>query len=933
MQRTHSSVTGRAFCLVTVLIAASASTGCSRTFYRRQADIDAYSMVREKANHPHWALSDYSISVDPRSRMYDPYAVDCPPIPPDDATAHQLMHCVNNKRGWPFWHDNGDQPHVESPTWPEYIEIDDQGILRVNTEDAVRLALLHSRTYQQQLETLYVSALSVSAQRFAFDTQFFTQSSVFGDFLGPVAGGGRSRSTLTVENNAQLRRSFTTGADLLVGFANSLMWQFSGPDDFRGNTLINFSLIQPLLRDAGRERILEGLTQAERTLLANVRAMEQFRQGFYVNVVTGGATGSGPNQAASNGQLAAGPAGGGSAPGGASNFLGLLRTQREIVNQEDNVRRLRRNLGRLSTQLQVQPQERTSDFLNQGLQAAQARQALLSAESRLISLRNGYENSLDSFKVDVLSLPPQICFSPADDTLKRFELIDPAVIRLPEDFETIITVHTAARREIAERIQNNIQIDAQPDLLPVCTLPRYEGFEEDLIRLRPALAEFQRFANEITTTHLPSIQRDLNAFRQSLPGRKVALEKLAARIEELQISPCGLLPLSSNPLEAVGGGSTAQQLLARVEESLRDAETSYELLNNHFQDYTKTLNERQRILEDVIVNKNYTPPELFELVVRGIYNPLFECGKTRILTFDVVEEITRELVELQILQAVARTESVELNDIDLRSEQALEVARKYRRDWMNARSQLVDIWRQIEFTADQLQGDLSILFSGDIGNVTDNPFNLQATRGRLSAGVQFDAPITRLLERNAYRVALINYQQSRRNYYNFEDQIAQGLRDHLRSVTANQINFELQRLAVIQATQQVMLNAFIDQESQRALTTRITAARDVVQALGDLLNAQNAYMGIFINYEVLRLSLDFQLGTMQLDSEGLWIDPGTIGAEYGQFDPWLWQSGGADALGPAGETLPPATGNADPVKSMPPAFLLPTPPPAGAAND
>ena len=29
---------------------------------------------------------------------------------------------------------------------------------------------------------------------------------------------------------------------------------------------------------------------------------------------------------------------------------------------------------------------------------------------------------------------------------------------------------------------------------------------------------------------------------------------------------------------------------------------------------------------------------------------------------------------------------------------------------------------------------------------------------------------------------------------------------------------------------------------------------------------------------------------MQLDGEGLWIDPGKIGADYGTFDPWLRES-------------------------------------------
>src|SRR5438046_2653369 len=111
----------RVLSLLAFVMIASGASGCSRTFWRRQADLDAYALVREKATHPHWRLPNYTISVDPRSRMYDPYAIDCTPIPPDDPTAHQFMHCVDNKRGWPFWHDNGDRPYVENPAWPEYI--------------------------------------------------------------------------------------------------------------------------------------------------------------------------------------------------------------------------------------------------------------------------------------------------------------------------------------------------------------------------------------------------------------------------------------------------------------------------------------------------------------------------------------------------------------------------------------------------------------------------------------------------------------------------------------------------------------------------------------------------------------------------------------------------------------------------------------------
>jgi hypothetical protein len=44
---------------------------------------------------------------------------------------------------------------------------------------------------------------------------------------------------------------------------------------------------------------------------------------------------------------------------------------------------------------------------------------------------------------------------------------------------------------------------------------------------------------------------------------------------------------------------------------------------------------------------------------------------------------------------------------------------------------------------------------------------------------------------------------------------------------------------------------------------------------------------------------------MQLDSEGLWIDPGRIGEDYGQYDPWLWRTGDIDCpLPQAEEVLP-----------------------------
>ena len=85
-------------------------------------------------------------------------------------------------------------------------------------------------------------------------------------------------------------------------------------------------------------------------------------------------------------------------------------------------------------------------------------------------------------------------------------------------------------------------------------------------------------------------------------------------------------------------------------------------------------------------------------------------------------------------------------------------------------------------------------------------------------------------------------------------------------------------------------------------------------------------MLIFISYEVQRLTLDFSLGTMQLDNEGLWIDPGKIGPDYGEYDPWVWRNS-PGSIG-QDEGKDDSTKKIDEAfEQLPPAFLLP---PAGA---
>ncbi len=249
--------------------------------------------------------------------------------------------------------------------------------------------------------------------------------------------------------------------------------------------------------------------------------------------------------------------------------------------------------------------------------------------------------------------------------------------------------------------------------------------------------------------------------------------------------------------------------------------------------------------------------------------------------------MSEDLLALQLVQARARTETALLGEVDLEPREAIEIARRTRQDWLNNRAALVNSWRAIEVVADDLESTLDVVFSGDVQNYGDNPLALRSQTGRLRAGLAWDAPITRIQERNRYRQSLIEYQQAKRSYYQFEDTVWTNLRTALRTIRLNQYNFELQRYAVRGATMQISINEDLRQIRETlSQASGPTAARDTVQALGDLVQAQNLFIGVWVNYEALRRNLDLDLGTMEIDAEGLWIDPGpirsdTLGGELG----------------------------------------------------
>lgn len=863
-------------------------SGCTRQAYRAKTNAEAYYLIDQKICESGEQTAPYRIEVNPCSRFFDPFNPDRPPMPEDDPVANQFMRMVDKKRGYPLWEANGRTNTAENPQWWSYLPLDERGVLVLSLDNAVRTALLHSPAYQQNLETLYLSALDVSSERFLLDSQFFGGYAVTATTDGPRRNNPavpNSRTTITGSLNSNgrrplsMQRRFATGADLVVGLANSITWQVSGPNNQSANTLLDFSLVQPLLRQAGRDVVLERLTLAERTLLANVRAMERYRRGFYMQVVTGRQPEQGPQRrgglfggaglegftalGGGFGRVGTNNAQGGftdTGTPGAGGYLGLLQQQLQIENLEENIARLRENLFRLEDTYRelLQTIPLSQEIIpTQQLQVAQARQAVFTSQNALLTQQSQYETQLDVFK-RTMGLPPYLCVEIRDPLLEQFKLISPALKRRRVELSDRRDAIGATNTRILDL--TTTQRDPQTGAL-YRSIPQSEALTQELRTLEGNVAPMADLQKQITGTDVGMVMQDIERLRQAIPERRRQLARLRDVAEREKGSVCRLLPLPQFDLTLLRD----DDLLALPNQLV----TELDKLATNFATYERLITEVRGRIRDHI-NGNVLAASDEERFRRLSVEVLLASQ-------DLVAAMSEDLLAFQLVQARARTETALLAEVDIEPREAIDIARTNRQDWMNNRAALVNSWRAVEVVADDLESTLDLVFSGDIQNVGDNPLALRSSTGRLRVGLAWDAPITRLQERNRYRQSLIEYQQAKRSFYQYEDTVWTNLRTALRTIRLNQYNFELQRYAVRGAALQISIIEDLRQIRETLnQASGPTAARDAVSALSDLNNAQNLFLGVWVNYEALRRNLDLDLGTMEIDAEGLWIDPGPI---------------------------------------------------------
>ena len=866
--------------------------GCSQTQYRKQADQEAYQVIAERNQDPRWSLARASIDADPRSRFFDDQDPDHSAMPIDDPASASYMREVNGIEGWKKWLENGVRTDLENPQWREqlsgYAELNADGEVQLSVDSALRLAYMHSPLHQSNLETVYLSSLDVTAQRFRLDTQFFGGSGtnyVHRGDINPVAisysaplGGyvvagpfeTPEVNRFSIPSDLQARRRLATAGEVLVGFANSFTWDFTGSDASLGSSLANFSFVQPLLRGAGKQIALEQLTQTERRLLANLRAYAQFRQGFFTQVVIGELGVTGPQRFGTSTQLQSF-----SGFGGVGGYLGLLQQSQQIRNTEENLR------------LQLRTRDRLEALYDNELidivQVDQFRQNIEVTRANLLDQTNSLELSVDNYKTQVMGLPADLAVSVDEALVSDFQLIP---LESNEIVDSLLDLQRKVGK-ISQLVELRVQVtELQEDLEEAIAAASFEAsvFDEGLSRLNQSLKRLNPASGkDDEETEDAKELAEPNASEMTSEEVGEALALLRETIQQQLIG----FDIEQQPLSLF---EAAKSHMPLVEAMRLDAESQMQRLNEvsairektmSSEEATRFAEDRQRLrvrLDDLTTGENSMQAAQEAIDEIGEELPTQPIQRTLASLTAWVQDYLQIVERLSLIPAQARLEVITVDEVELSPEQAFEIALTHRLDFMNGRAALVDRWRAIEIAANELESNLSITGNWDIGTARNNMLDLRGGTSNLQLGLEFDAPLARLLERNGYRETLIEFQRARRQLIQSRDGLQKGLRALLRTLKQRRLQLEIQRRAVSIALRRV-------EQTQLSLLTppppiqpgsrpqiNPTTAINLLAAQGSLQTSQNSFLAAWLNYYAARLRLYRELGVMELDAQGQWVE-------------------------------------------------------------
>ena len=847
--------------------------GCTRRFFRQRADRDVGILLEEKVDQAQWPITNYWVYPHPYARFADLWGnPDHPPMPPDDPGAWLLSPRPQRPKviaqlegsGYLDVLDEYDAANraimqAEGRAEPDEELVPAAGArfvrkqpFLINFDQALELAVFNSREFQASRESLYLTALPVTLQRFNFLPQFLATQTAIREWSTQQYPGGPTNQGV-INSNVGVSQLFGTGALLLLRIANQTVIDFSqdGRPTF-SQSLALLNLTQPLLQGGGRAVTLEPLTQTERDLLYEIRRFSRFNREFYVNVAAGQSIAGGFGTAGFGLPLLRGQA-------AAVGFLPTLQRKAGVEVERANVDAL----SRLFKFFQA--------FAEGGgysqLQVDQVEQQLNDARVTLLARQLTYQDNLDQFRIQLglpTDLPLELDFSPLQplkDQIQRLQDLEEEYRLTIERLEAE-QVNLNSRRELRAYIRNLMQTSM---------------LTQDTETVRRFAQEWQGW-EAVSRPALQPAALAAELASAALQLGPVPVVATATQVSVPRRSPL-LLLLENRRAERTG-------LLEEQDE----AETAG----------TEFPPEMRQRLRDLTLAVEVAELELaLNLYEQLPFEPAAATGRDKILAgelfrriityFSLILEGARVEQQGRLNEVWPELPAVRLNGVDLLTAPLEEaqnlagaVALANRLDLMNQRAQLADAWRRIAVQANSLLGAVDIGYNLDVRTppLGGQPFNFKGQIARHQLTFNTELPLVRRLERNNYRASLIAFQRARRNLQASEDLILFEVRQSVRQLRQFAETYKIQQRSLQLAFSQVD-NAFevlrappaVGQGGQQDSASAAAAlTQQLLQAQRSLPQAQNGLYQTWVNFITTRMELYRDLELMQIDARGAWIN-------------------------------------------------------------
>jgi hypothetical protein len=951
-------------------------SGCTRRFFRRRADAEVDEILCEKDRYPQWKINDYYIYPHPLSRFADPTDPDRPPMPPDDPAAWDLSPHPQRPflKGYGYWQGTGylelmrrwdienralheaqlaeqkeeaegeAEPLLmgEVKTFAERAREVEQNIeaelahpitssqqlsptmevsglskykpFMLNLENVTELGFLNSPQFQTERENLYLTALEVTAERFAFIAQPFVTEQLFRQYQGrQVSPTGTPLNGWLSTATAGFTKSFSTGALVLFNFANQTVYNL-GKNPLTSVSTINFDAVQPFLAGGGRAVALEPLTQAERDLVYAIRQFYRFRQQYYAFFAVGQNTSFIPGVGA--GVVALLP----STVAQPAPFVPNAFTLPLVSNPAT---------------VQVSPQPALGAVLNSGVLITP--QGYLSAILERTVLFNYYKN-IQAYQ-RYLRIFERWLEGGLVNLVQKGQ-IEQALLRL---YEAILGQQLSFRVSLDQlKQQLGLPLTVPLDIAPGPLQPMInivEGYEKLFINHQRVISNVDLYGDSREAKMLRGRFRRLLERTPLLRGTKAQAyilrrlpywenfakdkpwnERRNALWSEIERMETALREIRRKEATSETGE------LSKAEEDRRDA-LKFEL---DLAEYELGVSWYER--QDWLTGKEQAGVPLTPAQLRRAQEEFF--GAHRIFLTVVDHAYVERLLDIKEMWPnllPVRAKGVDViaapeDEAFLAVEQA---CFENRVDLMNVRAQLTDAWRKIRVAANSLMGTFNVDYHMSSTTPAGKalPFAFAGSRTTHQLIFTGQLPLVRILQRNNYRSTLINFQQSRRSLFQFEDQLLFNVRFDLRNLrilanTYQRVEKRQIELAYMQVDQSIQ--AFSQPQAppgadailpglvgpvSRSPSVGDPAAltQQLLNTQGSLVSSQNDLYSVWIGYQIYRTDMYRDMGIMTLDNRGVWIDADATANQSANNGPAAGQQPPANAPQqlPGSEQLPP----------------------------